>query len=100
LVGTIIGDDRRIAIFYDETSKIASGVRQGERASGWTLRAVDPRSATLEGSGRVVTLDLPEPSAQASPASDEDSPTSAEETPTPTPRASATPRRGILRRQK
>ena len=68
LVGTIIGDSSRIAIFYDETSKIASGVREGERASGWTLRSVDPRSATLEGSGRVVTLDLPEPAAQENPA--------------------------------
>src|SRR5271165_1845555 len=68
LVGTIIGDSRRIAIFYDQTSKIASGVREGERASGWTLRSVDPRSATLEGSGRVVTLDLPEPAARKSPA--------------------------------
>ena len=68
LVGTIIGDDNRIAIFYDETSKIASGVRQGESASGWTLRSVDLRSAIVEGSGRTVTLDLPEPSAQESPA--------------------------------
>ena len=68
LVGTIIGDDSRIAIFYDQTSKIASGVREGERASGWTLRSVDPRSATLEGSGGTVTLDLPEPSAEAGPA--------------------------------
>jgi hypothetical protein len=64
LVGTIVGSDSRIAIFYDETSMIASGVREGERASGWTLRSVDPRSATLEESGRVVTLALPEPSGE------------------------------------
>ena len=68
LVGTIIGAESRIAIFYDETSKIASGVREGERASGWTLRSVDPRSATLEESGRVVTLELPEPDEKESPA--------------------------------
>ena len=67
LVGTIVGGDSRIAIFYDETSKIASGVREGERASGWTLRSVDPRSATLEESGRVVTLALPEPSGEIGP---------------------------------
>jgi hypothetical protein len=64
LVGTIVGGDSRIAIFYDETLKIASGVRAGERASGWTLRSVDPRSATLEESGRIVTLALPEPSGE------------------------------------
>ncbi len=67
LVGTIVGGDSRIAIFYDDTSKIASGVREGERASGWTLRSVDPRSATLEESGRVVTLALPEPSGEIGP---------------------------------
>ena len=67
LVGTIVGADSRIAIFYDDTSKIASGVREGERASGWTLRSVDPRSATLEESGRVVTLALPEPSGEIGP---------------------------------
>ncbi len=66
LVGTIIGADSRIAILYDETSQTASGVRLGERASGWTVRSVDSRSATLEGSGRVVTLELPEPSAEES----------------------------------
>jgi general secretion pathway protein N len=67
LVGTIVGGDSRIAIFYDEGSKIASGVREGERASGWTLRTVDSRSATLEESGRVVTLALPDPSAELGP---------------------------------
>ena len=83
LVGTIVGGDSRIAIFYDETSKIASGVREGERASGWTLRSVDPRSATLEESGRVVTLALPEPSGEVG---------------SPPPPISASPARGKRRR--
>jgi hypothetical protein len=48
-------------IFFDPASKIATGVREGERASGWTLRSVDSRSAVLEGGNRMVTLDLPEP---------------------------------------
>jgi hypothetical protein len=61
LVGTIIGENSRIAIFFDPASKIATGVREGERASGWTLRSVDSRSAVLEGGNRMVTLDLPEP---------------------------------------
>ena len=83
LVGTIVGGDSRIAIFYDETSKISSGVREGERASGWTLRSVDPRSATLEESGRVVTLALPEPSGEVG---------------SPPPPVSASPARGKRRR--
>ena len=66
LVGTIIGGNSRIAIFFDESLKTATGVKEGESDSGWTLRSVDPRSATLDGSGRTVTLDLPEPAAQES----------------------------------
>ena len=69
LVGTVIGDGRRIAILYDEGSKLASGVREGERASGWTVRSVEARTATLEGNGRVVTLELPEPALQQGAAS-------------------------------
>jgi hypothetical protein len=64
LVGTIIGENGRIAILLDENSKTATGVREGESASGWTLRSVEPRSVVLDGSGRTVTLDLPEPTAQ------------------------------------
>jgi hypothetical protein len=64
LVGTIIGENGRIAILLDENSKTATGVREGESASGWTLRTVEPRSVVLDGSGHTVTLDLPEPTAQ------------------------------------
>jgi hypothetical protein len=67
LVGTIIGENSRIAIFFDENSKTATGVREGDSASGWTLRSVEARSAILDGSGRTVTLDLPEPAAQDNP---------------------------------
>jgi general secretion pathway protein N len=61
LVGTIIGESNRIAIFFDEGSKTATRVREGERASEWTLRTVESRSTVLEGGGRTVTLELPEP---------------------------------------
>jgi hypothetical protein len=64
LVGTIIGENGRIAILLDENSKTATGVREGESASGWILRTVEPRSVVLDGSGHTVTLDLPEPTAQ------------------------------------
>ena len=67
LVGTIIGDKDRIAIFFDAASKISTGVKEGDSDSGWTLRSVSLRSAVVEGSGRTVTLDLPEPDAQNSP---------------------------------
>jgi hypothetical protein len=66
LVGTIIGENSRIAIFFDEGLETATGVKEGESNSGWILRSVDPRSAILDGSGRTVTLELPEPAAQES----------------------------------
>jgi general secretion pathway protein N len=98
LVGTIIGENSRIAILFDENSKIATGVREGDSASGWTLRSVDPRSATVEGSGRTVTLDLPEPTAQDSAAQESQAQESpAQESPAP-PRASGRPRRGKFQR--
>ena len=68
LLGTIIGENSRIAIFFNEALKTAKGIKEGESDSGWRLRSVDPRSAILDGSGRTVTLDLPEPAAEESPA--------------------------------
>ena len=47
LVGTIIGENSRIAILLDETSKTSTGVREGDSASGWTLRSVETRSVIL-----------------------------------------------------
>jgi general secretion pathway protein N len=67
LVGTIIGEDNRIGIFFNETSKITTRIRLGEVDSGWTLRSIEPRSAVLEGNGRMVILNLPEASATAAP---------------------------------
>ncbi len=68
LVGTIIGENSRIAIFFYKTLKTATALKEGESDSGWILRSIDPRSAILDGSGRTVTLDLPEPAAQEGPA--------------------------------
>jgi len=89
LIGTIIGENSRIAIFFDQTSKISTGVREGERTSGWTLRSVESRSAVLEGSNRLVTLDLPEPAAEGTSLADGSS--AAEDS--PTPRVLGAPRR-------
>lgn len=58
LVGTIIGQSDRIAIFVNASSKLATRLREGEQDSGWTLRAIDPRAAVFEANGRRVTLDL------------------------------------------
>jgi general secretion pathway protein N len=80
LVGTIIGENSRIAILLDENSKTSTGVREGDTASGWILRSVETHSVILDGSGRTVTLDLPEPTATAQ---DDDAPPRVAEAPKP-----------------
>ena len=58
LLGTVIGPSDRIAVIAHGAEPPVS-LRVGETARGWTLRAVGPRSATFEGSGRTLTLGLP-----------------------------------------
>ena len=85
LVGTIIGENSRIAILFNEALKTATGVKQGDSDSGWLLRSVDPRSAILDGSGRTVTLDLPEHAAQESPSQESPAPRFQPRIPLPPP---------------
>ncbi len=85
LVGTIIGENSRIAIFFNEALKTATGVKEGDSNSGWILRSVDPRSVILDGSGRTVTLDLPEPAAQESSAQQSPAPRFKPRIPPPPP---------------
>ena len=58
LVGTIIGEHDRIGIFFNEAAKITTRIHEGGSDSGWALRSLDPRSAVLEGDGRMVTLNM------------------------------------------
>jgi general secretion pathway protein N len=67
LVGTIIGDKEKIAIFVNLTSNETKRVREGAAEAGWTLRTVELRTAVLERNSRSVTLDLPKPGAQPTP---------------------------------
>ena len=61
LVGTILSEKDRIAIFVNPTSNLTTRVRQGDKESGWTLRTVEPRSAVLVKNTQSVTLALPKP---------------------------------------
>ena len=60
LMGTIIGGDRRIAIFVDQSLKSVTRIHPGEQIGRWTLRSVDPRSVVLELEGRTLVLGLPD----------------------------------------
>ena len=66
LSGTAIGGSRRIAVIYDETTKSFVRLHVGEAAAGWNLRAIDPRTVTLEKDGRFVVVSLPAPGAGSS----------------------------------
>ena len=67
LVGTIIGENSRIGIFFDENTKTTTRIRQGDGEAGWIVRTIDPHSAVVEANGRMVTLVLPQPSATDGP---------------------------------
>jgi general secretion pathway protein N len=58
LLGTAIGPLARRAVVVEGADPPVS-LAEGDNAWGWTLRAVDPRSATLEGFGRTIVLTLP-----------------------------------------
>lgn len=59
LLGTVINDRERIAVFQDDTNQIIR-IRLGEQHAGWVLRSVQGRSVTLEGNNREATFSLPQ----------------------------------------
>jgi hypothetical protein len=64
LVGAIAGESGGLAILLDETSKRIVRLKRGESHSGWTLRQVKGREATLQRDRDTAILALPGPSAK------------------------------------
>jgi hypothetical protein len=64
LVGAVVGDVA-IAIFIDQGTRGIVRLRTGEDYSGWILRSVKGREATLEKGRNSVLLALPAPGEQA-----------------------------------
>jgi len=58
LIGTIIGDSLRIAIFIEEKTRNTVRLAIGEIREGWTLRSVGIGEARLENADRAETLAL------------------------------------------
>jgi general secretion pathway protein N len=58
LLGTIVGEHTRIAVFLDQTTKDAFRLKVGQEHGGWALMSVRPRQADLERSNRTATLTL------------------------------------------
>ncbi len=63
LVGTVIGKQQGIGIFFDQAGKKVISLKTGQGYGGWTLRAVGDRDAVFERHHRKVTLTLPPRSA-------------------------------------
>jgi len=64
LVGAVVGDVA-IAVFVDQATRGIVRLRTGEDYSGWILRSVKGREATLEKGRNSVLLTLPAPGEQA-----------------------------------
>jgi len=74
LVGTIIGNGDKIAIFFDPNSRSTVRLRLGDSSAGWVLRSVESRDTILEKDHHSFTLSLPSPEdapRQAPPPGDE-----------------------------
>lgn len=59
LVGAIAGQSEGLAIFFDDTTKGIIRLKTGESHSGWTLRSVATRKATLQNGREIAVLALP-----------------------------------------
>jgi len=56
LLGTIIGERSKIAVFLDETTKDTVRLMVGQDHGGWLLRSVQGRQVDFEKDHRIATL--------------------------------------------
>jgi general secretion pathway protein N len=61
LVGAIAGDGEGFAVFLDQGTNNVVRLKTGQDFSGWVLKSVKGREATLEKNQRATTLALPAP---------------------------------------
>lgn len=59
LIGTVVGEAEGIGVFLDQSTQGFVRLKTGEGHSGWILRSVKPRAATLEKEHQTETLSLP-----------------------------------------
>jgi general secretion pathway protein N len=61
LIGTVVGQTEGIGVFLDQSTQGFVRLKTGEQHSGWVLKSVKPREATLEKQDHTETLSLPKP---------------------------------------
>jgi len=59
LVGTVVSEAESIGVFLDQSTHIFIRLRAGEEHSGWIVRSIKGRKASLEKNSRTETLSLP-----------------------------------------
>jgi general secretion pathway protein N len=59
LVGTVVSEAESIGVFLDQSTQIFVRLRAGEEHSGWIVRSIKARKASLEKNSRTETLSLP-----------------------------------------
>lgn len=59
LVGTVVGAAESIGVFLDQSTHIFVRLRAGQEHSGWIVRSIKGREASLEKDSRTETLSLP-----------------------------------------
>jgi general secretion pathway protein N len=59
LIGTIVSEDRKIAIVLNRDTQTVTVLREGHEGAGWRITAISARSAIAKRNGTVSTLSLP-----------------------------------------
>jgi general secretion pathway protein N len=59
LLGTVVSDAESIGVFLDQSTQVLVRLKTGEEHSGWILRSVKAREATLEKENQKETLRFP-----------------------------------------
>ena len=59
LVGTVVSEAESIGVFLDQSTHIFIRLRAGEEHTGWIVRSIKGREASLEKNSRTETLSLP-----------------------------------------
>ncbi len=61
LLGTVVSQDKRVAIFFDRSRNRPMRLEEGSEEGGWRLKSISPRSAVVEKDGSAVTIEFPKP---------------------------------------
>jgi general secretion pathway protein N len=62
LIGTVIGERERLAVFVEQTTKVLVRLRLDETYQGWIVRSIQHRETTFQRDRMTAVVELPPPS--------------------------------------